>query len=120
MLNKAISFAIVAEFISFFAFADITSLHLLNAAIEKGPNRQVGFLSIGNYLAVQSVLSKNVVPVYINDTSKINKQIDAKVLLAGLINGVPLSKYNSFASTIISTASMLTNPNDTILGRVLG
>ena len=95
----------------------IGDLPSLYAAIVKGPNRKVGFLTQANYNAVRNVLPSNVDVVIAGDEITLNGLIDKNTVLAGLLTQTPKSKYQSFSSGLLSPQAMLSRKNSSSLLR---
>jgi len=91
--------------------AAITSRSQLNAALERGPQRRMGFLSEANYRSVHTVLSTKVVPVYFNGTTELYKAVETGDVIAALISGVPdESKFTVFSTELFSPRSFQMSP----------
>jgi len=80
----------------------ITSKAELNAAIEAGPNRKVGFLSEANYNSVHTVLSSKIEPMIFGDTSDMYKAVEDGTVLAGFMSGQPHENFTKFSSEMVS------------------
>ncbi|CAE8623164.1 unnamed protein product [Polarella glacialis] len=81
----------------------ISSRQSLNAALEAGPNRRMGFLSEANFLSMHTVLSKKVEPVYFTDKEELYKAVTSENVLAALISGVPnKTMFSAFSSDLVS------------------
>eukprot|EP00401_Gymnodinium_catenatum_P000505 CAMPEP_0117554824 /NCGR_PEP_ID=MMETSP0784-20121206/50954_1 /TAXON_ID=39447 /ORGANISM="" /LENGTH=477 /DNA_ID=CAMNT_0005352003 /DNA_START=69 /DNA_END=1498 /DNA_ORIENTATION=- len=89
----------------------ITSRHELNAAIESGPNRNMGFLSEANYRSVHTVLSSKVVPKIFTTTSELYDAVERGEVVAGLISGQPdASRFSVFSTDLVSPRSFQMKP----------
>ena len=94
----------------------INSLNELNNVID-GPsfyhNTKVGFISQGNFHAVENELSKNVEAVIFSDLGELEMAIDEQEVIAGLISGTPnYGKYDVFGSEQISVRGMFVEENN--------
>eukprot|EP00930_Biecheleria_cincta_P084070 TRINITY_DN73567_c0_g1_i1.p1 TRINITY_DN73567_c0_g1~~TRINITY_DN73567_c0_g1_i1.p1 ORF type:complete len:645 (-),score=92.35 TRINITY_DN73567_c0_g1_i1:468-2402(-) len=89
----------------------ISSRQQLNDALERGPNRRMGFLSKANFNSVHTVLNKKVEPVYFADTEKIYQAVESGDVIAALISGMPnSSRVMTFPSDLISPRSFQMKP----------
>eukprot|EP00747_Dinoflagellata_sp_TGD_P187095 gnl/TRDRNA2_/TRDRNA2_44577_c0_seq1.p1 gnl/TRDRNA2_/TRDRNA2_44577_c0~~gnl/TRDRNA2_/TRDRNA2_44577_c0_seq1.p1 ORF type:complete len:598 (-),score=140.32 gnl/TRDRNA2_/TRDRNA2_44577_c0_seq1:323-1879(-) len=89
----------------------ITSREHLNAHLQGGANRKMGFLSEANFKSVHTVLSNNVEPVYYSDTSELYEAVDNGTVIAGLISGVPdATRFSVFGSELVSPRSFQMAP----------
>lgn len=92
-------------------FEAITSRWQLNDALERGPNRRMGFLSQANFNSVHTVLSKKVEPVIFSHTEDIYQALESGDVIAGLISGMPnSSRATGFSSDLISLRSFQMKP----------
>lgn len=91
------------------AHAEIRSLSELNSALQTGSATKVGFLTEGNFHAVQNELHKNVVPQYFANTDALHKAVEDGIVVAGLVSGTPKdsAQLNVFPSEQISVRAML-------------
>lgn len=94
---------------------EINNLNELYDSIEAGPNRKVGFLSMGNYQVVRNTLPSNVEPVIVPSVSQLSALIQNDTLLAGLVTQVPPSGFNQFSSGILSPQTMFVAKNASTL-----
>jgi len=91
----------------------IASRQDLNAAIEAGPNRRMGFLSEANYNSVHTVLSNQVDPVYFTSTDELYNAVESGDVIAALISGQPdATRFSVFSSDLISPRSFQMKPGD--------
>jgi hypothetical protein len=95
----------------------ITSLDQLNGAIDMGSQTSVGFLSEGNYHAVEHELSEEVTPVYYDTIDAMESAVNDGSVLAGLVSGTPDSdQFNTFPSEQVSVRAMFVKEgNDAML-----
>lgn len=93
----------------------ISTLNELYDAIEAGPNRKVGFLSMGNYQVVRNTLPANVVPVIVPSVDRLSALVNNETLVAGLLTQVPPSGFNQFSSGILSPQTMFVAKNASAL-----
>lgn len=96
----------------------IASLDELNDQINaEGGGGSVGFLSEGNYHAVEHELSTVVIPVYYATIDAMEEAVDDGSVLAGLVSGTPDSdQFNVFPSEQVSVRSMFVKEgNDPLL-----
>lgn len=91
--------------------AEIANLNELYDAIEAGPNRKVGFLSLGNYQAVKNTLPASVQPTVVGTVDLLNTLINNGTLIAGLLTQIPPDGFNQFSSGVISPQAMFFAPN---------
>lgn len=93
------------------AATEILTLSELNARITNGENKQVGFLSQGNYETVHDVLPSNVVPVIVGHEWELEDLVANGTVVAGLVSGVPdRSRFITFSSTLVSPRAMFLLP----------
>lgn len=86
---------------------EILTLTELNNVIRQGPNKQVGFLSDGNWQTVHDVLPNDTVPVIVGHTAELEEMVANETLVAGLVSGVPdRSRFITFSSTLVSPRAM--------------
>jgi hypothetical protein len=92
---------------SLFGFAGaFRTLDTLNAAIDT-TGGSVGFLSEGNYHAVEHELSVDVTPVYFDTIDAMESAVNDGSVLAGLVSGTPDSdQFNTFPSEQVSVRAM--------------
>jgi hypothetical protein len=89
----------------------ITSRPQLNAAIEAGQNRRMGFLSTANYNSVHTVLSSRVEPVIFTNTSELYKAVETGDVVAALISGQPnATRFSVFSTDLISPRTFQMKP----------
>lgn len=100
---------------------DITSLHGLNTQIVAGPLRTVGFLSTGNYHAVQNELHHTVQPVFFDTSEHLHRAVRNGSILAGLVSGTPhdTDGLRVFGSEQISLRAILVGVEHTDLLRAI-
>jgi len=83
----------------------------LNAKLEAGANRKMGFLSEANYRSVAPVITDQVEPVIYSDSQEIFDHVFDGTLVAGLISGVPdRSNFSVFSTDLISPRSFQMMP----------
>jgi len=91
----------------------ITSRQQLNSALERGPQRRMGFLSEANYRSVHTVLSQKVEPVYFTNTADLYEAVETGNVVAALISGVPdESKFGVFSTELFSPRSFQMSPGN--------
>lgn len=93
------------------AIEDIESLAELYDVIETGPNNKVGFLSLGNYQAVNNTLPRTVQPIVVGSLDQLSAMVKNGTLVAGLMTQVPPSGFHQFSSGIISPQALFLAPN---------
>ena len=94
---------------------NITNIEELNDAIEKGPNRKVGFLSKANFWSVQSNLSTKVEPEFFRSTAELYNAVNDGNVIAGLTSGVvhdDAIPFNVFPAEVISPRAFQMKKND--------
>ena len=99
---------------------DIKSLNDLNTFLRDSASnvnnmRKIGFLSQGNFHAVQNELADTVEAVIYQNAEEMYAAVDAGEVLAGLISGTvddPEYEFNVFTSEQISIRAMLVKPNN--------
>jgi hypothetical protein len=92
------------------ASKEILTLSELNTAITEGTNKQVGFLSQGNYETVHDVLPASTVPVIATHSSELEDMVANGTVVAGLVSGVPdRTRFITFSSTLVSPRAMFVN-----------
>jgi len=103
----------VAAFVGLMAAGvagEILTLSELNTAITQGTNKQVGFLSQGNYETVHDVLPSDTVPVIATHSSELYDLVANGTLVGGLVSGVPeAGRFITFSSTLVSPRAMFVN-----------
>lgn len=102
---------------SFFGFAGaFRTLDELNAEIDT-VGGSVGFLSEGNYHAVEHELSAEVTPVYFDTIDAMESAVNDGSVLGGLVSGTPDSdQFNTFPSEQVSVRAMFVKEgNDQLL-----
>ena len=106
----------------------IASLATLNerlaATTAAATTPDVGFLSEGNYHAVQNELSPRARPVYFEDAAHLYAAVRSGRVLAGLVSGAPdvtdqAGQFQVFRSGQISVRSMLVRKGDDALADAL-
>lgn len=107
--------ATIAIILNVSAGDEINNLNELYDAIEAGPNRKVGFLSMGNFQAVRNTLPTNVEPVIVPSVHQLSTLITNNTLLAGLLTQIPPSGFNQFPSGILSPQTMFVAKNASTL-----
>jgi hypothetical protein len=81
----------------------ISSIKELNTALDRGPNRKVGFLSTANYNSVKIILNDKVEPEFYGSTSALYAAVENEVVIAGLMSGQPDStRFLAFSTDLIS------------------
>lgn len=90
---------------------EVESLAELYDAIEAGPNRKVGFLSLGNFQAVKNTLPTNVQPVVVGSLDQLSALVNNGTLMAGLMTQVPPTGFHQFSSGVISPQALFLAPN---------
>jgi len=90
----------------------ITSRRELNAAIERGPNRKMGFLSVANFNSVHTLLNEKVVNLTFGDTKELYEAVRNGTVIAGLISGVPSDEFSVFSTDLISPRAFQMMPGD--------
>jgi hypothetical protein len=102
--------------------AAVTSLTELNAHLDTAGlttvQRQVGFLTEGNYQRVENELSSNVVKKIYDSSAALHDAVENGTVVAGLVSGTPDASrdFNIFPSEQISVRSMLVKPgNDAVV-----
>lgn len=84
----------------------ISSKAELNARIDAGPNRKVGFLSMGNYNSMAPLLSDLTEPTIYDDTDHLNQAVLDGTVLAGFMSGIPnATVFHAFSSELVSPRS---------------
>lgn len=87
----------------------------LNAVIDT-VGGSVGFLSEGNYHAVEHELSVNVNPIYYDTIDSMEDAVNDGSVLAGLVSGTPPPQYNTFPSDQVTVRTMFVKEgNDQLL-----
>lgn len=98
---------------------NITSLSDLNIEIEKRSDTvAIGFLSQGNYQAVQNELHTKVEPKIFKHVEDIYASVQNRSIVAGLISGTPDKKAQNihvFPSNQISVRSMLIKQGNSLV-----
>jgi hypothetical protein len=107
--------ATFAILLSVTAGDEINNLNELYDAIEAGPNRKVGFLSMGNFQAVRNTLPTNVEPVIVPSVNQLSALINNNTVVAGLLTQIPPSGFNQFSSGILSPQTMFVAKNASTL-----
>ena len=104
--------------------ASITSLTELNAHLNTPGlttvQKQVGFLTEGNYQRVENELSSNVVKKIYASSAELHDAVESGDVVAGLVSGTPDASrdFNVYPSEQISVRSMLVKPgNDVVVRR---
>lgn len=100
---------------SFTAGEEINNLNELYDTIEAGPNRKVGFLSMGNFQAVRNTLPTSVEPVIVPSVNQLSALINNDTVVAGLLTQIPPSGFNQFSSGILSPQTMFVAKNASTL-----
>ena len=119
MLNLFLPFTITFSFYFLAVFADITTLVQLNYEIDNGLNKNVGFLSLGNYNAVKGILSTNVEVNVIGSADLLDLLVNNGTVLAGLVSQSPEGNFHQFSSNVLSPQGMLLRKESDILAKVL-
>ena len=91
------------------------NVHLASTSSEL---KSVGFLSTGNFHAVQHELHVNVRPVYYSSYEDLHAALQDASIVAGLVSGTPsedLARMHVFGSDQISPRAMLVQPGKTDL-----
>ena len=97
---------------------DIRSLGELNVHLASSEPKTVGFLSEGNFHAVQNELDPSVEPLYFESYNDLHAALQSDELIAGLVSGTPSSDMESmytFGSDQISLRAILVQPNQSNL-----
>jgi len=99
----------------------IANLPDLNNMIENSAmNISVGFLSEGNYHAVQNELSKKTLPKYFSSKDDLLNAVASGDVSAGLVSGtVRNTTFNVFGSEQISVRAMMVNQEEPYLLQAL-
>ncbi|KAK8799723.1 hypothetical protein WA158_006271 [Blastocystis sp. Blastoise] len=84
--------------------SSITSMDSLRNAITRGDNKKVGFMSTGDFNAVEAVLPSSVQPVYIFDDEELHQAVVNGTLLAVVTSSRPpeTPDIQIFGSGVIS------------------
>jgi len=85
----------------------------LNAAVEAGTNKKMGFLSEANYKTVHTVLSSQVEPVIYTSTDDLYKAVEDGTVLGALMSGQPDAKFIAFSTDLISPRAFQMMPGST-------
>jgi hypothetical protein len=94
---------------------DITNLYSLNSHIDGSDvDSSVGFLSEGNYHAVQNELSNKTLPKYYESKELLLSAVVEGEIMAGLVSGSvnDTDEFNVFGSDQISIRAMMVNQNE--------
>jgi len=85
------------------AGASIASRSELNAAIDTGTNKKMGFLSMANYNSVHTMLSQSVQPMVYTNTQQLYDAVSNGTVIGGMMSGIPdRSKFTVFSTNLVS------------------
>lgn len=91
----------------------ITSRAALNAMLDTGSNKKVGFLSLANYRSMATVLSSKLEPTVFASTADLYKAVTNGSVIAGMISGVPDARnFSVFGSERISPRAFQMMPGE--------
>jgi len=92
---------------------EISTVWELNAAIDKGSNNKIGFLTMQNYIAVKSLLHSNASPEIFADLASLEEAVINGYLISGVSSSRPADCEKDilcFASGLVTTRGIMFAP----------
>lgn len=86
---------------------NIENLNELYQHILDGDNKNVGFISAGNYHTNQHLLPDSTVPFILNSIAELEQAVENNTIVAALITGVPSDDFHWFSNDLVTLQAPL-------------